>query len=305
MTSSPPFLVPGMSGDERVQVFRRALDVQGAFEGLEVDAYVVTTERYLILMDTMLCPDDAAVLMRQVDGSLAGRILLCVNSHADWDHAWGNAFFTGEHFAPIIAHDYCRTRLQSGQARQELEQFRRLDPLFQQVQLIPPTITFSERMAIYGGDLTIELLAAPGHQLDELAAWIPELQLLLAFDAVEYPFPSICGPEAVPLMFSTLEQLGALAPRRVLCSHGNSTDSLLVKSNLAYLREIERRGRGYLSGLGGQQPEGQDLSRGSQLISYPFDEVIAGYMGRIDRTYYSQAHEENIAAVLRWLMNQP
>jgi glyoxylase-like metal-dependent hydrolase (beta-lactamase superfamily II) len=305
LTSLPPFLVPGMSGDERVQVFRRSLDIQGAFEGLEVDAYVMTTERYLILMDTMLCPDDAAAVMQQVGGSLAGRRVLCVNSHADWDHAWGNAFFTGEHAAPIIAHDHCRTRLQSEQARQELEEFRQLDPLFQQVQLIPPAITFSERMTIDGGDLTIELLAAPGHQLDELVAWIPDLHLLLAFDAVEYPFPSVAGPNAVPLMFSTLERLVALAPQRVLCSHGNSTDPLLVQSNLAYLREIERRGRAYLRNLGAahRQPGEQDLSHGPQLISYPFDEVIAGHPGKIDRTYYSQAHEENIEAVLRWLMS--
>jgi glyoxylase-like metal-dependent hydrolase (beta-lactamase superfamily II) len=305
LASLPPSLVPGMSGDERVRVFRRALDIQGAFEGLEVDAYVVTTERYLILMDTMLCPDDAAAMMRQVSDSLAGRMVLCVNSHADWDHAWGNAYFRGEHgsaHAPIIAHDYCRVRMQSEQARQELEEFRRLDPLFRQVELVPPTMTFAEHLTIDGGDLTIELLAAPGHQLDELAAWIPDLHLLLAFDAVEYPFPSINGPEAVPLMFSTLERLSALAPRRILCSHGNSTDPLLVRSNLAYLQEIERRGRAYLSSLDGKLPEEQDLSHGSQLISYPFDEVIAGHTGKIDRTYYSQAHEDNIAAVLRWLV---
>ncbi len=299
MAGIAPFPVPGASGDERVRVFRRVFDIQGAFEGLEVDAYVVVTGHYVLVLDTMLFPEDAAAMMQQVGDAGAGRILLCVNSHADWDHTWGNAYYTGAHTAPIIAHDYCRVRMQSEEARQELAEFRRLEPLFQSVQLVPPTITFSRSLTIHGGDLTIELLAAPGHHLDQIVAWIPELRLLLAFDAVEHPLPSIDGPEGVPLMFDTLERLIALEPMRVLCSHGKTTDPLLVHQNLAYLREIERRSRAYLRE---HRPTEQEMAHSSHLIAYPFDEAIAGTEGMIDRTYYSQAHEENIAAVLGWLM---
>lgn len=299
MTDIAPFQVPDASGDERVRVFRRVFDIQGAFEGLEVDAYVVITRRYLIMLDTMLFPEDAAAMMQQVGDACAGRTLLCVNSHADWDHTWGNAYFRGEHAAPVIAHDYCRVRMQSDEAMQELAEFRRLEPLFQRVELVPPTITFSQSMTIDGGDLTIELLAAPGHHVDQIVAWIPELRLLLAFDAVEHPLPSIDGPAGVPLMFETLERLIALEPGRVLCSHGKTTDPQIVRQNLAYLREIERRGRAYLRE---HRPTEQEMAHSSQLIAYPFDEAIAGTEGMFNRTYYSQAHEENIAAVLGWLM---
>jgi glyoxylase-like metal-dependent hydrolase (beta-lactamase superfamily II) len=300
-----------MSGDERVHVFRRVYDVQGVFEGLTVDAYVVMSERYLVVLDTMLVPGDVDAMIQQVAGMHAGREghegheghgVLCVNSHADWDHAWGNAYFSGARAAPIIAHDYCRTRLQSEEARLELEEFRRLDPLFQQAQLVPPSITFSESMTIDGGDLTIELLSAPGHQLDEIAAWIPELRLLLAFDAVEHPLPLIEGPRGVPLMLATLERLVALQPRRVLCSHGNTTGPQLVQANQAYVREVERRCRAYLRE---HHPAEEEIARGSQLIAYPCDEVMAGVTGEIDHTFYSQAHEENVVAMLRWLMNPP
>ena len=299
MTDIAPFHVPGASGDERVRVFRRVFDIQGAFEGLEVDAYVVITRRYVVVLDTMLFPEDAAAMMQQVGDACAGRTLLCVNSHADWDHTWGNAYFRGEHAAPVIAQDFCRVRMQSDEAMQELAEFRRLEPLFQRVELVPPTITFSQSMTIDGGDLTIELLAAPGHHVDQIVAWIPELRLLLAFDAVEHPLPSIDGPAGVPLMFETLERLIALEPGRVLCSHGKTTDPQTVRQNLAYLREIERRGRAYLRG---HRPTEQEMAHSSQLIAYPFDEAISGTEGMFDRTYYSQAHEENIAAVLGWLM---
>jgi len=247
----------------------------------------------------MLCPADVAAMMNGVAGELAGRTLLCVDSHADWDHAWGNAYFTGEHNAPIIAHDYCRTRLQSQEAANELVEFQQQYALFRDVRLVAPTITFAESMVIYGGDLTIELKAAPGHHPDQIVAWIPELRLLLAFDAVEKPLPLLDDQRCVPDMFTTLEQLLALQPERVLCSHGKSTSPQLVAANLHYVREIERRARLFLQM---HQPTEEELEHGSTLIAYPFDEVIAGIDGRVDRTFYAQGHENNIRAILRWLM---
>lgn len=299
MAQTQLFPVPGMSGDERVHVFRRAFDITGDLEGMEVDAYIVISERYVVVLDTMLCPADVAGMMSFVAGELSGRVLLCVDSHADWDHAWGNAYFTGERSAPIIAHDYCRTRLQSREAADELAEFQQNYDLFRDVQLAPPTITFAQSMTIHGGDLTIELKSAPGHHPDQLVAWIPELRLLLAFDAVEKPLPLMDDQQCVPDMFTTLEQLVALQPARVLCSHGKSTNPQLVAANLQYVREIERRSRLLLQR---HRPSQEELEHASALIGYPFDEVIAGVDGQIDRTFYGHGHENNIRAVLRWLM---
>jgi glyoxylase-like metal-dependent hydrolase (beta-lactamase superfamily II) len=95
--------IPAVNGEERVRVFRRALTGLEGFEGMEVDAYVVLTKRYLVVFDTLLCPEDMAIVMHEVQDALAGRQLLVVNSHADWDHTWGNAYFTAQHPAPIIA----------------------------------------------------------------------------------------------------------------------------------------------------------------------------------------------------------
>jgi glyoxylase-like metal-dependent hydrolase (beta-lactamase superfamily II) len=296
MANLPPYPVPEMSGDERVLVFRRSLDIKGEFEGLEVDAYVVLTDRYVVMLDTMLCPADAEAIMRQVGDAANGKTLLCVNSHADWDHAWGNAYFQGA--TTIIGHEQCRARLLSVEAAEELRVFQKLDPLFRDVELVAPSLTFSERLTLFGGDLTIELLATPGHHLDEISAWIPELSLLLAFDAVESPFPSVDGAASVPQMFRSLERLLALEPHRVLCSHGNTSSPALIEQNLAYFREIELRSRAYLDNYSPSRTEFEQVSR---AISYSFEEAIAGVTGPIDRTYYSQAHEDNCAAVLRWL----
>lgn len=301
MSKTQLFPVPGMSGDERVRVFRRVFDVTGEYEGLEVDAYVIITGRYVVVLDTMLCPADVAEMMIFVADELAGRMVLCVDSHADWDHAWGNAYFTGEQGAPIIAHDYCRTRLQSQEAADELAEFQQSYALFRDVRLVPPTITFAESMVIHGGDLTIELKSAPGHHPDQIVAWIPALRLLLAFDAMENPLPLMNDQRCVPDMFTTLEQLVALQAERVLCSHGKSTSPQLVAANLQYVREIERRSRLLLQK---HRPTDEELENASTLINYPFDEVVAGIDGEFDRAFYAQGHEDNIRSVLRWLMEK-
>jgi len=296
------FFVPEMSTDERVRVFRRSLGEMEDFSGIEVDAYAVITERYVVVCDTMLCPEDAAAMMRMVQGALTSRELLVVNSHADWDHVWGNRYFTGEHTAPIIAHEHSLARWQSEESRKGLEDYQQRYPVFRSVALVPPTITFQHSLTIHGGDLSIELIPAPGHHLDHVAAWIPQLRLLLAFDAAEMPFPIIEDAAAVPLMFSTLESFVAMQPERVLCSHGKTTSPELVKENLAYLREAERRCRAFIQA---HQPTDAEMEHAAELIDYSLDQVIAGKGGEIDRKFYGWAHDNNVRCMLEWLKREP
>ena len=305
------FFVPEMSTDARIRVFRRNLNLPGEFEVLEVDAYIIVTDRYIVLLDTMLCPEDMATVMQSVQDELAGRQVLVVNSHADWDHSWGNAYFTDDHpahpvhtayAAPIIAQDYCRVRMLSDEAHTELVDYQSRFPVFRNVTLVPPTITFDHHFTIHGGDLTIELMPAPGHHPDHIAAWIPELKLLLAFDAVEKPLPFMEDALSVQPMFATLERFLALKPQRVLCSHGKTTSPALVTDNLAYLREVERRSRLLLRT---KTPTNAELEHAATLIGYPFEEVIGNSSASVDHNFYSWAHDANARNIVQWLMSNP
>ncbi len=59
------FFIPERS-NERVRGFRRNFAMTDGFEGIEVDAYVLVTDRYLVVCDTMLCPEDAATMMQMI-----------------------------------------------------------------------------------------------------------------------------------------------------------------------------------------------------------------------------------------------
>ena len=298
-TAQGVFAVPEMSTDSRIRVFRRTFDAVGEFEGMEVDAYFIITTTTAVMLDTLLCPEDVEYVMHMIQDDITGKRLLIVNSHADWDHAWGNAYFTGTRAAPILAHEHGRMRMQSEEARLELADFQQRYALFHNVTLVPPTITFSQNLTIYGGDLTIKLFPAPGHHRDHIAAWIPELRLLLAFDAVEKPLPCLENASAVPSMMNTLEHFLALEAERVLCSHGKTISPQLIKDNLTYIHELERRASTFLQQ---HQPTSAELEYASETIHYPFDEVIAELCEPVDRTFYSEAHNTNARYVLEWLM---
>src|SRR2546421_12140421 len=102
----------------------------------------------------------------------------------------------------------------SNESRKELLEYKQRYAIFQNVALVPPTMTFDQHFTILGGDITIELFPAPGHHLDHIAVWIPELSLLLAFDAIERPLPILENAEAVASMCGTPDRLFAVTPDR-------------------------------------------------------------------------------------------
>ncbi|MBO0781284.1 MAG: MBL fold metallo-hydrolase [Ktedonobacteraceae bacterium] len=285
--------------DSRVRLFRCRLSDRPDQPGMLVDAYALITERYVVICDTMICPEDMEALLGEIRAELAGRQLLVINSHADWDHCWGNSYFKGQFAAPIIAHERCRMRLLAEEAQEKLRENRQQFPYFHSVALVPPTITFTKRLVIHGGDLTIELFPAPGHQPDHIAAWIPELRLLMAFDAAERPLLCLNTPETVQETRVTLQRLKAMQPRHVLCSHGQTTSPMIIEANIRYLDEIERRSRALLAT---RKPADEEIGTAALLLGYPLEEVLGDDRDAIDYDFYRQTHDNNIRHILRWLM---
>lgn len=253
--------------DSRLRLFRA---------GDEVDTAALVTERYLIVIDTMATPELAAAIMASLRQALAGRQLLVINTHADYDHCWGNAVFAapaGDYPAPIIAHEQASQRLRSDEARQSLARRQRTGSRFASVRLVAPTITFSDSLRIDGGDLTLELIPTPGHTVDHVSVWIPELRLLLAGDAAEQPFPSVEAAETLPILRRSLERMAALNATTVIPCHGGTTDPALITRNIAYFDEVERRVSSALaSGLVALDwREREDIA---EVVGWPFEQAI-------------------------------
>lgn len=225
--------------DKRVHLFRRSV------LGFEVASVLLLSERFNLVIDTLCSPGDMLPVHMAALTSGRSRPILVVNTHADWDHVWGNATFAGQ---PIIAHRRCQERLRLNGQR-EINEIRCQNPGCPPITLHLPDITFDGTMTISGSDLTFHLMSVAGHTDDSIAVHIPELDLLVAGDTVEYPLPRLSQVGLTQQYIRELYRLSALKPRTVIPSHGpvvNGSD--LIQANAAYLRGLVQKVRaGYLA----------------------------------------------------------
>lgn len=226
------FWHPGL--DPRVRCFRA---------GEEVDTFVVLTEQLAVYVDTMSTPDLMRQVIDQTKGDLRGRQVVVLNTHADWDHVYGNQLCGpgGELPGLLVAGQATAARLRSAAARERLAAQQAEDLRFTPVTLTPPHLSFPDTLTLNGGDLTLHLLPTPGHTPDHVSVWLPEIRTLLAGDAAEFPWPCLSSASDVTAMRASLAQMAALDPALVLPCHGGTCAPDLMARNLAYLDRLADR----------------------------------------------------------------
>lgn len=204
--------------------------------GPDVRAMLLLGERRAVVVDTMNCPEDMAPFLRLI--AAHGRPHIVVNTHADWDHFWGNAAFPG---VPIVGHRLCRERILNPDLEGIAELRARNPAQFANAVPVAPDVTFETTMAIDLGGLTLELHHLPGHTEDCLLAYVPERRLLYAGDCAEDPFPLLhSGP-----LDGWVRGLRAWAERdveTVVPAHGRIAGVGLLRENADYLESLTRDG---------------------------------------------------------------
>jgi alkyl sulfatase BDS1-like metallo-beta-lactamase superfamily hydrolase len=97
-------------------------------------------------------------------------------------------------------------------------------PTFGPKSWVRPDTTFSDRLQIKLGDLSVNLRHAIGETDDHLWAWIPEHKAICTGDFVTWVFPNAGNPQKVqryPLEWAkALREMSALDPELLLPAHG-------------------------------------------------------------------------------------
>ncbi|MZP31092.1 MBL fold metallo-hydrolase [Heliobacterium undosum] len=211
----------------------------------EVEGYLTTAALLLlpgcnIIVDTMELPSRMEPIQSYLrEKGRETHPLWVINSHHHWDHVWGNSAFSG---CPIIAHEFCRRRLESG-GEEVLEQYRAKDKRYGEVSLVLPGITFTDRMLLRDGDCRVDLLHFPGHTDDSLLVYLPGEGLLLAGDSLEDPFPMLEWEGGTERYLLNLLTLRGKAIKTVVPGHGPLSGPELIDRNLHYIRQVWRLAR--------------------------------------------------------------
>ncbi len=220
--------------------------------GETVTVFAVLAEHKTFLIDTLfsaaLARALAEAVLQEAERRGSKAPLCVINTHADWDHVWGNGVFGGKSAlfpAPIIGSLACAKRLLGEDCRNELENMRQAEPCrFEGAEIVLPDLRLGGEAVLDGGDLTLRLIPAPGHQPDQLAVWIPEIKTLFPADAAEDPLPFAENPGNVLSLEKTLRILRALEPSFTLPCHAvNLLDACqggkLLERNIFYIGELK------------------------------------------------------------------
>ncbi|MDP2858488.1 MAG: MBL fold metallo-hydrolase [Bacillota bacterium] len=193
------------------------------------NTYVVEGERFRFFLDTYLGPDPMREVEKCMRHTHGEKTPVVFNSHADWDHIWGNPVFR---HTIILAHESCRERvIEEGPS--DLERHRTY--VRGDVTLVPPNVVFSTRLDF--PDERLHFFHTPGHTQDSSSCFDEADNVLFAGDNVESPLPCVSWPD-LDAYIASLQSYLALRPDVVIPGHGDVADLGLVRKNLEYLMAL-------------------------------------------------------------------
>jgi cyclase len=205
----------------------------------QVTAGAITGPQWAVVIDTLALPEESIEMRTYIEESLGVPIRYVINTHYHADHSWGNCFFPG---ATVIAHQIGRTMVtEKGLA--SLETAKKQNPIFKQVKLVEPHMTFSEgTLSLRVGKKSLVISPTPGHSKDGISVLVEEDRVLFAGDAF-MPIPYVIDGDADELTAS-IKRIGKMGLENIVQGHG---DIILrgeieeaTRENISYISSVRK-----------------------------------------------------------------
>lgn len=200
----------------------------------KLNIYVINGEEHIFICDTGFGSDSVNAILdylRTLD--IHSKPFIVFNSHADYDHVWGNHVFKE---SEIIAHELSPEIFQK-EGEEILEIYG--EHKRGEVMLTPPNRLFKEKIVfkIEG----VEFYHSPGHTLESSSCFDHKEKVLFVGDNIESPFPYINFLNLENYCDSLREYLSRNA-KVIISGHDEVMfDESLILKNLQYLETIQSK----------------------------------------------------------------
>jgi len=219
---------------------------QRRYEPMDVSVIVVVGPAGLTVVDTRNNPAEAEEVIRDVDARFGLPIVAVVNTHAHYDHTFGNQTFAtlpsvsiyGHHRIPQHFAAYEGPRL----AAQQADPSREPDKDWADVVLTPPDVLVTAPVALMVGGRALELIPLdPGHTDTDLAVLVPDCRVWLLGDVIEESGPPMFGSGSYPFTWPVVLAglLEAIRPGDIIVpGHGAVVDRDFVVRQMEALQQV-------------------------------------------------------------------
>jgi cyclase len=195
----------------------------------------------VVVVDPLITP----ALAGQVDAALRRRtqvpVRFVVFTHHHTDHTWGASVFASQG-AAVVAHQACWDRM--AEEHPALLASRRasvdLAPLFADVTLVLPTVTYDATVTLHLGDVDVEVWHPGwGHTPGDTFLFVPEWRVAICGDLVFEGYHFNYEQASIPGVRQGLKALQALDADVFVPGHGSTGGPEILEHQAAYHEAIQ------------------------------------------------------------------
>jgi len=205
---------------------------------------IIGTEGVLVV-DTLISAKEGERFLADIRKVTNKPIKYVVNTHTHLDHAFGNCVFA-KLGATVISHTADRAMLEriGAGTLKGISNYGLKPEDMAGTEIVLPTLSFSDRMQIYLGDETVELIrTAPSHTEGSLVVYVPSKKLLFAGDILFTDFHPFMADGDITGWSKTIETLLTMDLEKIIPGHGPLSTKKDLKEMKEYLLLFDSKAR--------------------------------------------------------------
>jgi cyclase len=209
------------------------------------NAGLVTGGEGSVAVDALFVPRMTRAFLAEAARVTAAPIGTLIDTHHHVDHTLGNHAFAGK---TIIAHALTRPEMQRNT---DMAAFvTAVAPHFapdlaEDVPIVLPTVTYTDRMSLYVDEREIQLIHVPtAHTIDDTLVYLPDERLLFAGDIAFFYVTPLAFEGSIGGWLDAIDTIAGMGVERIVPGHGpvgTLDDLALLRGYFEHLRDAARR----------------------------------------------------------------